>query len=59
MQLPVGGGWYNMDPDLLDMWLIIFDERGKAQKEDEEKRKKEANKSRNPARPVRRRGGRR
>lgn len=55
MQLPVDGGWYNMDPILLDKWLIIFEERGKAQKEEERKREKKQ-KMQNPARPTRRRG---
>lgn len=38
--LPVAGGLYDQDPQLLDEWEIIF--RRVARKEEEERRKREA-----------------
>lgn len=39
--LPVAGGLYDQDPDLLDKFLVIHSEVGKAKEEDQKKQKSE------------------
>ena len=43
--LPRSGKLEDQDPDMLDRFGIIFSERGKAQKEEADQRKKEMEKS--------------
>lgn len=42
--LPVAGGIYDQDPDLLDGFLIIFSARSEHEAEENKKREREQNK---------------
>jgi len=48
--LPLEGGVYAQDPELLRYWEIIWDLQGKKDAEDERKRKAESNKPRSRSR---------
>lgn len=43
--LPVSGGLYDQDPDLLDGFMIIFSARAEHEAEEERKREREANRN--------------
>lgn len=58
-QLPVAGGLYDQDPDMLRKFEIIFTAIDKNEKQEQEKREQEAKRNAAKTRSPIRRGGRR
>lgn len=40
--MPVAGGIYDQHPQLLDEWLVIFEEKAKFDRQEADRRKREA-----------------